>query len=297
MSIPFVSVIIPVFNDPERLTRCLSALEAQNYPQDRFEVIVVDNGSEEGLRPLVTPSARVKATSESRPGSYAARNRGLSVAKGEVIAFTDADCIPAPDWLERGVAALRGVPNCGLVGGHIELFARDPEHPTIVELYDQLTAFRQEEYVEVAQFGATANVFTYRKVIEHVGAFDDAVKSCGDLEWGQRVFDHGYRVVYANDVRVAHPASPSLAEICRRATRIIGGMHDLDRRKRCRYIGLGRGFLLDSLPPLRLSLRAWRDSGRTALTRKVQVILLVCFMQYARVWEKVRLSLGGKSKR
>jgi len=99
-STPFVSVIIPVYNDPERLKTCLQALEEQTYPQSSYEVIVVDNGSDESIEPIVTEFNQAKAGYEPHPGSYAARNKGLSLARGEVIAFTDADCIPALDWIE-----------------------------------------------------------------------------------------------------------------------------------------------------------------------------------------------------
>ncbi len=297
MATPRVSVIIPVYNDPERLQKCLSALEAQTYPGDRYDILVVDNGSAQDLAPLLSRYAHVRLTRAERPGSYAARNRGLTLAQGEVIAFTDADCIPALDWLERGVAALLREPNCGLVGGKVEVFFRDPSRPTAVELYESLTGFLQRDYVEEAQFAATANVFTWRSTVERVGPFEEALKSCGDLEWGQRVFAHGYRIVYADEVRVAHPARSSFGEVYRRARRIIGGMHDLDQRKHCRYIGLGRGFLIDSLPPVRASLRAWSDPRLRGLASRMKVILVMFFVQYVQVWERIRLGLGGTSMR
>jgi glycosyltransferase involved in cell wall biosynthesis len=297
MANPLVSVILPVYNDPERLRKCLATLEAQTYPGDRYEVIVVDNGSDESLEPLTAAFPHVRLTTAGHPGSYAARNRGLALARGEVIAFTDADCLPAHDWIEKGVAALGAEPNCGLVGGKVEVFFRDPQRPTAVELYESITGFLQRDYVEQAQFAATANVFTFRSVVERVGPFEEALKSCGDLEWGQRVYAHGYRIVYADDVRVAHPARSSYGEVYRRARRIIGGMHDLDQRKHCRYIGLGRGFLVDSLPPVRASLRAWADPRLHGLTSKAKVIVVMFFVQYVQVWERIRLGLGGTSMR
>ena len=108
----FVSVIIPVYNDSARVKICLEALEKQTYPQNLYEVIVVDNASDEypAIKDVVCQFSQAIAAYESRPGSYAARNKGISLAKGDIIAFTDADCIPAKNWIEKGVANLLSVP-------------------------------------------------------------------------------------------------------------------------------------------------------------------------------------------
>ncbi|NJO08484.1 MAG: glycosyltransferase family 2 protein, partial [Leptolyngbyaceae cyanobacterium SL_1_1] len=133
-ALPQVSVIIPVFNDMERLQHCLVALEQQTYPQSHYEVVVIDNGSDNQneVLALVEQFSQAIAACETVPGSYAARNKGIKVAKGEVIAFTDADCIPAADWIEQGVYWLNQHPGCGLVAGQIELFFKNPERLTPV---------------------------------------------------------------------------------------------------------------------------------------------------------------------
>jgi glycosyltransferase involved in cell wall biosynthesis len=295
---PFVSVIVPVFNDSERLKICLRALEDQRYPKHLYEVIVVDNGSEDSVVTVVAEFGQARASYEGRPGSYAARNRGLALARGEVLAFTDADCIPAADWIEKGVANLLHEPHCGLVAGRVNVFPQDPSRPTAVELYESRTALLQKEYVEVGGFGATANVFTRKVVFERVGLFDRDLKSGGDIEWSRRVSSYGYRLVYADDVCVAHPARRSFEQLYRKVTRVIGGVHDL----RCRNVKdshsrIGKGFLVDSLPPVRASLRVLRDPGIPSIYSKVKLISVMFFVQYAQVWETVRLQLGAGPKR
>src|SRR5688572_5665963 len=101
---PVVSVIIAVWNSPCQIRQCLAALERQTLPRDQFEILVVDNGSTDDTAAVAHAVPGVTVIEEARPGSYAARNRGLVAARGEYVAFTDADCLPAPDWLE---AALR----------------------------------------------------------------------------------------------------------------------------------------------------------------------------------------------
>ncbi|MGK7895453.1 MAG: glycosyltransferase family 2 protein, partial [Xenococcus sp. (in: cyanobacteria)] len=205
-SVPFVSVIIPVYNDIERLRKCLEALESQTYPHNLYEVIVVDNASEDDIAATVTPFNQAIVLEEKRRGSYAARNKGILNAKGEVIAFTDSDCIPANDWIEKGVNNLLNTSNCGIVGGKIEIFFQDPEHPTAVELYDSIMAFPQSNYVKNNKFSVSANLFTFKKVLDEVGSFNAELKSGGDYEWGARVFKAGYEVIYAEDTTIAHPA-------------------------------------------------------------------------------------------
>ncbi len=97
----FTSIIIPVYNDVTSLTKCLEAIDLQSYSKELFEVIVVDNRSEEDIKFIVSQFSWAKYAFESKPGSYAARNKGLTVAKGRLPGFTDADCIPAPDWIEQ----------------------------------------------------------------------------------------------------------------------------------------------------------------------------------------------------
>src|SRR5690606_20439025 len=170
---PYVSVIIPVYNDPARLRLCLEALDRQSYPADRYEVLVVDNGSEPPVRDVLAEvlarRPHVRLLEEARPGSYAARNLGISEARGDILAFTDSDCIPEARWIEEGVRALRNLPDGGLVGGRIEVFAADPARPRAVELYEMAVAFDQRKNIEVRRFAVTANAFTTRGVVERIG--------------------------------------------------------------------------------------------------------------------------------
>lgn len=300
MSNPFVSVIIPVYNDSERLQTCLNALENQTYPKSMYEIIVVDNGSDENIESLVNQYSQVTLYFESKRGSYAARNKGLSKAKGDIIAFTDSDCIPAPDWIEKGVANLLRVPNCGLIAGKINIFFKNRGKPTAVELYESVAAFPQRYYVKAMRFGATANLFTFRSVIEHVGNFYDELKAGGDIEWGRRVASSGYKLVYADDACVAHPARHSLKELYKKHIRVISGNYGLALSKNSYpFFMLITDLVIELLPPFVsiyhicsqerfLKLGGIKDKGK--------VIVIFLFIRYLRVWEKIKLILRGKPK-
>lgn len=300
---PLVSVIIPVYNDPEHLRLCLQALAQQTYPQDRFEVIVVDNGSDTAadIKGTIRQFANAIALYEEKPGSYAARNKGLTVAKGEAIAFTDADCIPAPDWIARGIAHLQQVANCGFVGGEIEIFWRDRDRPSTVELYESILAFRQQDCIEKHHYSVTANLFTWKKVVEAVGVFDSQLKSNGDIDWGNRVYAMGYQQVYAEDVRVAHPALHSFQQLRSKVIRYAGGAYD--RRHQPQHNWLESNWLLSKtiafnlMPPVFFAIDNYADPKLKNISDKLKVILTMTLVRYITVLELLRLKLGGVSTR
>lgn len=300
---PFISVIIPVFNDAIRLRLCLAALESQTYPQSRYEVIVVDNGSDQDqdVQGVVGLFQQAQLAEEHSPGSYAARNKGISVAKGTVIAFTDADCIPVNNWLEKGVHHLTTTPNCGMVVGRIEIFFEDVNRPTSIELYQSVTAFPQEQHLKQFHGGATANVMTYRRVIEQVGGFDSRLKSFGDFEWGQRVFFVGYQQLYADDVCVKHPARGSWPQLKKRTLRASGGVYDYFMNKQTSWAQKNKMFARlifdDLVPPINFAISTFRNPEVPGICQKLQISLTLLLVRYISAWEKMRLRFGGVSQR
>ena len=98
------TVIIPTYKDWPRLQMCLDALALQSLPAAEFEVLVANNNRVADLPADLRLAANVQVIWAEQPGSYAARNAVLPHAKGEVLFFTDSDCIPDPDWLRLGVA-------------------------------------------------------------------------------------------------------------------------------------------------------------------------------------------------
>lgn len=300
---PFVSVIVPVYNQSEPLRWCLEALAHQTYARSRFEIIVIDNGSEdpEAIAAAVAPYDNVRLTFEATPGSYAARNHGLTLAQGDILAFTDADCIPATDWLAEGVQQLTQHPDGGQVVGQIELFFADPKHPTPVELYEQITAFPQERLLQELHGGATANLFTWRKVVTAVGPFDPQLKSNGDLEWGQRVHAHGYPQIYAASVRVLHPARSSWSELAVRTRRLVGGQYERQLKSATtfwqRQRVFGQNFLFHLMPPVFFTVHTFRDRRLHSLRQKLQVSGVMVVVRALSTWEMLRLKAGARSSR
>ena len=98
---PLISVIVPHLNQAEQLRRCLESLRRQTYPVEHFEIIVVDNGSKALPTAEVGEHPNAKLEREATPGPGPARNRGVAVARGNVLAFIDADCIADQGWLAQ----------------------------------------------------------------------------------------------------------------------------------------------------------------------------------------------------
>ena len=302
---PFVSVIIPVFNDAVGLKRCLESLKNQTYSQKLYEIIVVDNGSsiEQNIAEIAADYPQAILTNESQPGSYSARNKGISVAKGSVIAFTDADCIPAADWIEQGIKILLGNPNCGFVAGKIQTSFKESNQPNAIELYESLWyPLPQKEFVEKHHFGATANVFTFASIIQQVGVFDSSLKSNGDREWGQRVYHAGYQPLYAEEICVTHPARYSWQQLSSRARRIIGGRYDLQQKQETSVLKRNSIFMINVAkyaiaPIVMLGFNLLLDKRLKTLNQKVQVSLVMFFVSYLYVWEMIRLKSGKTSHR
>lgn len=285
---PFVSVIVPVLAT-ERLSLCIDALAKQSYPA--YEVILVDNGVGGGLAAHVAGREGFRLAQETRRGSYAARNAGLGLARGTVLAFTDADCVPAHDWIERGVAGLQKNPGCGLIGGQIDVTVAERSRPTAVELYEQRTSFRQADYIERWGFAATANLFTWREVFDHVGRFSDELLSMGDREWGTRVSAAGYTPAFASDVVVVHPARATLSALRTRTQRTTGGFMGLILKKRWSLRSIARDVPLGLLPT---SLRARRGRAPLSAAARLKVLSVSGFVLAVRALEVVRLASGGE---
>ena len=297
---PLVSVIVPVYNDAARLGRCLAALRVQTWPAERLEVIVVDNGSTDDVGSALAELPRAVLLHEPTPGSYAARNTGVEAARGNILAFTDSDCLPALDWIERGVAHLEASPTVGMVGGRIDLRFADPARPTAVELFDLIYGFPQERFVRRDGFSVTANLLTRRDVITRAGPFDASLRSGGDREWGARAVAAGFGVIYAEDVVVGHPARRRLAELTTRSVRLAGGHVEQTRRR----TGRSRRALLRELlwtlrPPitaLPLVLRDPRLSG-LPLSLRLRLLGVIVWNRYRTALERLRLLLGGEPAR
>jgi len=216
-----VSIIIPTYKDWPRLELCLKALADQTISQDAFEVIVVNNYAHDTVPAGLFIPPNCTIITETKPGSYSARNAALKLIKGNIIGFTDSDCIPEKGWIKNAVDYFETHADVARIGGPLHIFFKGKK-PAFTELYDKKYAFPQERYAE-SGFAVTGNLFVKREVIDTIGPFDEKLESGGDYVWGQKATQAGFKIAYRADVAVNHPARDSIKELYKKEKRIGKG--------------------------------------------------------------------------
>ena len=218
-----VSVVIPFFGRCDQLSSCLAALEQQTVPREDREIIVVDNGSGLDLKELQARHPDVHWMEERRPGSFAARNAAVKIATGEIIAFTDSDCLPTPTWLENGIHALKSG-QATIVAGRVEYLAPESGELNIYEQFEEVFFLlnKQQFLVEKLNVAATANIFAFRSVFDRIGDFDMDLMQFADGDWTKRGVRMGEVLHYSHDALVHHPRRSTPLEIARKVQRSAG---------------------------------------------------------------------------
>lgn len=207
---PFVSVIVPVYNDPIRIEICIRALLEQTYPEKQYEILVVDNASTDNTRTIIQKYPVKLLIENDIQSSYAARNRGLAAAKGVIIAFTDSDCIPVNRWIETGVNGLKQH-SAQLVSGNVRFNFSNKNSGA--EIWDSSTNMQIERNILERNVSKTANLFVRKEIFNQIGTFPSNLKSGGDVIWTARATKSGYKLAYIPDAEVAHPTRGLIAMI------------------------------------------------------------------------------------
>jgi len=245
---PRASVIVPTYRDWEALAACLACLEAQTVPAQDIEILIANNNPEEAVPESVTLPPNARIVWRPKPGSYAARNAAVAVARGAVLCFTDSDCRPESDWVANALALFDRQPEVDRIGGAVILTPKG-ESWTTPELYDRIFGLRQERYV-ARGYAATANLVVRRDLFDRAGPFDDSLYSSGDKEWNRRAEAAGSRIVLGEDVRVRHPARDSVAALAKKKRRVLGGRVRMKSKGRLTLLLKTPKYLIPSLAAL-----------------------------------------------
>ena len=222
---PVCSVIVPTRDRPERLRACLESLSRLDYPRDRLEVIVVDDGSAAPLERVIAlfrDTIDLSFLRQKGAGPAAARNQGARRARGELLAFTDDDCTPRPDWLARLVTRYRARPTDAVGGLTVNAVAGNCYSSAAQMIIDAGYAQRNYESSPFPFFTAN-NLAVPADQFRQVGGFDAAYVTSEDREFCARWAGGGRRIGY-------EPAA------------VVEHSHPLTFRKFCRlYFAYGRG--------------------------------------------------------
>lgn len=223
---PKAAIIVPSYNRPDALAACLDALCAQT--QADYEIVVIDDGSATPLAPLAEGRSRVRIIRQDNAGPAAARNHGAAVTDAAFLAFTDDDCRPRPDWLERLIAAQDG-DAARLVGGRVENgLPSNPYARASQDLCDFLYDW----------FGADAGAmpfFTSNNIgcdaarFRAMGGFDQTfpLAAAEDRDFGLRWREAGGALVFAQDAVIDHYHPLTLRRYWRQHSNYGKGAHHL----------------------------------------------------------------------
>ncbi len=209
-----ISVVIPAYNAQETLGACLAALLSQVVGRERFEVIVVDDGSADRTAEVASGYG-VRLIQQPNAGPASARNRGVQHARGEIVLFTDADCEPSVEWIAQMVAPLGDPQVVGVKGAYRTrqraLVARFVQ----LEYEHKYARLRRRPEIDFVDTYAAAY---WRAILVESGGFDTTfpVPSVEDQELSFRLARKGYRLVFAPQAVVYHRHDETVGEYWRR---------------------------------------------------------------------------------
>jgi GT2 family glycosyltransferase len=198
---PQVALVVSTRDRAPRLEALLRSLREQTLEADRFEVVVVDDGSRDGTAALLQRTAgkgelRLRAiTHRTSLGQAAGRNEGVRTTSAPTVAFIDDDCEAADDWLEQGLGA------CGAHPGTI-VQGRTVPHPAERHRHGPFT--RTMSIDSLGPFYQTCNIFYPRSLFERLGGFDERLREGEDADLAWRAFESGGGAVFASDAIVFH---------------------------------------------------------------------------------------------
>lgn len=276
-ALPFVSVIIPHYQDLAGLKLCLASIDAQTYPRGCFEVVLADNNSPVG--PIAVGEVvdgRAKLVVVTDKGAGPARNGAVAASRGEVLAFIDSDCVAEPEWLTEGVAALD---RFDLVGGHVGVLVSDPIDMTAVEAFERVFAFDFKTYIEKKGFTGAGNMFCRRDLFERVGPFGVALSE--DVDWSRRAVATGARLGYAPDAVVGHPARITWEQLTTKWRRLNLETYGLSAGRRLRRT---RWLARNALMPLSAIAHTPKVLASPRLSTLKQRFLAIGVLFRLRLW-------------
>jgi GT2 family glycosyltransferase len=210
MSIEF-SIVVPTYNRTRQLTSCLESIARLEYPREKFEVIVVNDGGHEDI-PARCGDVPIVVVSQRNRGPAASRNTGVRHARGRFVAFIDDDCTVQHDWLERlGIATQRN-PEAVIGGRTVNQLTRNVYAATSQSIIDYVYSYYDDSPGR-PRFFASKNLTVRRDLFHEIGGFDETFRTAEDREFCRRWIASGRNLIYDEAVTVVHAHDLSLASL------------------------------------------------------------------------------------
>ena len=288
---PTISVIVPVWNDSERVIACVDALKNQSLDNRLFEIIVVDNGSSDNTYEVLQQVNEITLLKETKPGSYAARNKAIVAARGNLLAFTDSDCLPDINWLEELVTCINSSTNIGVVAGEIEFFKAEKDNVEQEALaFESMFSMNQKKYAEEGLCITAKWCYRKEEIVAQTG-FRTDLKSGGDHDMAKKIVASGLEVKYCKDAKVLHPARNNL-ELLKKRRRVIGGTWDKSSGKFKEVV-----MLINSCKLFLKRFYKAISASNYPIYQKTLIVKVLFKILWVSISEIFSLSFGKESKR
>jgi len=233
---PDYSIVVPTYRRRDSLARCLQAIQALRFPRDRFEVLVVDDGSPSPPADLVASldgSLQAWLVTTGHAGPATARNTGARLARGRYLVFTDDDCMPHEDWLQAIDRWTSSKPGAFAIGGHTVNVLTDNVYAAASQgIIDYLYEYFGDHSAP-RRFFTSNNLVVPREEFLSLGGFSEtfALAAAEDRDFCERWFEAGKRLEYADDVKVSHAHVLDFARFNRQHFNYGRGAFDLHRSR------------------------------------------------------------------
>lgn len=268
------TVIVPHFNQISQLDQCLSALEEQTFDKNDFEVLVIDNGTEdiESYFQRLSPHYKMNLSWFSNTvgrNPYISRNLGIQKSEGNVIAFLDAACVPHHDWLKNAYSLIKA--NIDIVAGRFEL-----TYPTerLRDRVHGLLYLNNKKNVKRAYGVPCGNLIVKKNLFDNIGVFNEDHISGQDIVWTRRALASGYAITYSADCTVQYRAF-GYNELLQKMIKYSKGVQH-HKRNGARNISTSgiRGWLPMRLSNFQEALR-YRELDTINVLKKIYLWMLV----------------------
>ena len=208
-----VSVIVPFYNSERYIKRCIEGLLQQSYPREQYEILMIDNNSTDASAEMVRHYPSIRLLAEPKQGAYAARNRGLQEAKGEVMAFIDADCVPAHDWLHEIMMEMEQ-PDIHIVLGQSEFFGDSHVLSMFAAYEDEKHHYVFNSRKKELYYGHTNNMAVKKRLFDELGLFVERARGADTIFVRRSVNKYSCEVVrYCPRIQVRHLEIESLRKL------------------------------------------------------------------------------------
>ncbi len=215
MTYPKVTIIVPAYNEEKTIEICIQSLLNLTYPKNKYEILIIDNNSTDSTANIIK-KYNVRYFKEKKLGVASARNLGIKKAKGEIVAFIDADCAADKDWLFHLVRGFSQNKKIAGVGGDIR--ALNPKN--LIEKYAEVCLFHPKKHMIDNKlqppFLATANCAYKIELVKKASLFDPSFRWCVDADLSWRIYFMGYKFLYKPKAIVFHEMPKTLTNLIKK---------------------------------------------------------------------------------